>query len=72
MSDHTPYRYDCGCQTMPSGLLTRCPLHATAPALLEALEGIMSYVPCGAECELTPYWLNKARAAIKAAKRESA
>ena len=59
----------CGCPPVDSDIL--CPMHAAAPALLEALEDMVRIHPGGVEgdmCVGTQCLCNNARAAIKAAK----
>ena len=52
---------DCGCVIYSAGSFTFCKLHASAPALLEALEHI-------AKVSVDRYAVSEARAAIEAAK----
>lgn len=83
MSAHTPgplvpFTDKCGCTNTPA--FRRCPLHAAAPALLEALEEAeihylpkgCDYQPRGKSCTDTPAFAPcspcKVRATIRAAK----
>lgn len=71
MNAHTPgpncgcrFRYQCGCHITVRGRRFECPAHAAAPALLAALEQLLT----AKRGELD--W-DAARAAIRAAKEET-
>jgi hypothetical protein len=65
MTEH----YACACHmNLSSGFYVMCPLHAAAPAMLEALEEASNDPAAFKSEHYFSAWLKEARAAIRAAK----